>query len=95
MRLFTDAPDSPHLLANKVKGELYFACAETDKYAPKEMIDKLEAHLKNTPGLRSRVEWYMGVEHGFAFPLRQGIFDKPSAERHWERLFALFARNLR
>jgi carboxymethylenebutenolidase len=94
VRLFTDAADSPHLLADKVKGELYFGCAETDKYAPKEMIDKLEAHLKGTPGLRSRVEWYMGVEHGFAFPLRAGIFNKPAAERHWERLFALFKRNL-
>ena len=95
VRLATDAPDSPHLLAGKVKGELYFGCAETDKYAPKEMIDKLEAHLKGTPGLRSRVEWYMGAEHGFAFPLREGIYNKASAERHWERLFALFARNLR
>lgn len=94
VRLMTGAADSPHLLAGKVKGELYFACAETDKYAPREMVDKLEAHLKNTPGLRSRVEWYMGVEHGFAFPQRQGIFHKPSAERHWERLFALFRRNL-
>ena len=94
VRLMTDAPDSPHLLANRVKGELYFGCAETDKYAPKEMIDKLEAHLQATPGLRARVEWYMGVEHGFAFPLRAGVFNKPAAERHWERLFALFARNL-
>jgi carboxymethylenebutenolidase len=94
VRLMTDAADSPHLLAGKVKGELYFGCAETDKYAPKEMIDKLEAHLKGTPGLRSRVEWYPGTEHGFAFPLRAGIFNKPAAERHWERLFALFRRNL-
>jgi carboxymethylenebutenolidase len=94
VRLATDAADSPHLLADKVKGELYFGCAETDQYAPKEMIDKLEARLNSTPGLRSRVEWYMGVEHGFAFPQRQGIFHKPSAERHWERLFALFRRNL-
>ncbi|OGI64084.1 MAG: hydrolase, partial [Candidatus Muproteobacteria bacterium RBG_16_60_9] len=66
--LATDRDDSPHLNANKVRGELYFACAETDKYAPKEMVDKLEAHLKSVPGLRSRVEWYPGAEHGFAFP---------------------------
>ena len=56
VRLATDAEDSPHRLANKVRGELYFGVAETDKYAPKAMIDKLEAHLKNTPGQRSRVE---------------------------------------
>lgn len=94
VRLATDDPDSPHLLADKVRGELYFGCAETDKYAPKEMIDRLEAHLKTVPGLRARVEWYPGTEHGFAFPLREGIFNKPAAERHWERLFALFRRNL-
>ena len=94
VRLATDREDSPHLLAHKVQGELYFGCAETDKYAPKEMIDRLEAHLGNTPDLRYRVEWFMGVEHGFAFPQREGIFHKPSAERHWERLFALFKRNL-
>jgi len=94
VRLATDDADSPHLQADKVHGELYFACAETDKYAPKEMINKLEAHLRDTPGLRHRVEWYMGVEHGFAFPQREGIYHKPSAERHWERLFALFKRNL-
>ncbi len=77
-----------------MRGELYFGCAETDKYAPKEMIDKLEAHLKKTPGLRYRIEWYMGAEHGFAFRERQSVFHKPSAERHWERLFALFKRNI-
>ena len=92
--LCTNRDDSPHRNADKVRGELYFACAETDKYAPKEMVDKLEAHLKTVPGLRYRVEWYMGAQHGFAFPLRQGIFHKPSAERHWERLFALFRHNL-
>ena len=42
-----------------------------------------------------RVEWYPGVEHGFAFPEREGIYDKPAAERHWERLLSLFDRNLR
>jgi carboxymethylenebutenolidase len=93
--LCTNRDDSPHRNADKVRGELYFACAETDKYAPKEMVDRLEAHLKTIPGLRYRVEWYMGAEHGFAFPLRPGIFHKPSAERHWERLFALFQRNIR
>ena len=41
-----------------------------------------------------RIEWYPGVEHGFVFPQRAGVYDRPAAERHWERLFALFARTL-
>ena len=90
VRLFGE--NSPAPLAAKVKGELYFACAQTDDYAPKEMIDQLEAHLQSV-GARARVEWYPGTHHGFAFPQRP-VYDKAAAERHWERLFALFARNL-
>ena len=92
--LLTDREDSPHLAADQIEGEIYFACAEIDRYAPKEQIDALAEHLART-GIRHRIEWYPGVEHGFAFPLREGIYDKPAAERHWERLFALFDRNLR
>ena len=91
VRLFGDGSPAP--MAAQAKGELYFACAEHDDYAPKEMIDGLEAHLKAV-GARARVEWYPGVHHGFGFPQRP-VYDKPAAERHWERLFALFARNLR
>jgi carboxymethylenebutenolidase len=83
---------SPAHLAGKVRGELYFACAETDIYAPKEMIDKLEHHLDEVDA-KARVEWYPGTEHGFAFPNRPA-YNKAAAERHWERLHSLFARNL-
>ena len=34
-----------------------------------------------------------GVHHGFAFPGRW-CYDKPAAERHWERLIALYRRQL-
>ena len=91
VRLFGDK--SPAHLADKIKGELYFACAEFDDYAPKEMIDGLEAHLRHA-GVNFRAEWYPGAHHGFAFPGRAGAYDRASAERHWERLFALFRRNL-
>ena len=91
--LVTARDDSPHLTADRIEGEIYFACAEIDKYAPKKQIDALTACLAET-AIRHRIEWYPGVEHGFAFPEREGIYDKPAAERHWERLFDLFARNL-
>lgn len=91
--LVTDRDDSPHLNAAEINGEMYFACAEIDAYAPKEQIDGLEAQLAATD-VNYRIEWYPGAEHGFAFPQREGIYDKPSAERHWERLFALYRRNL-
>jgi carboxymethylenebutenolidase len=90
--LVTDAPDSPHIAAQKASAELYFACAEHDAYAPLEMVEALAASVK-AEGVNAEVEVYMGVHHGFAFPQR-AVYDKTAAERHWERLFALFARNL-
>jgi len=92
VQLVTDKPDSPHLAAQKTGAELYFACAEHDTYAPLEMVEALDASLK-TANANAEVELYPGVHHGFAFPQR-AVYDKPAAERHWERLFALFRRNL-
>jgi carboxymethylenebutenolidase len=85
---------SPQDLAPKIKAELYFACAELDEYAPKEMVDALDAHLDEVDA-KYRVEWYPGCHHGFAFPSRQGAYDKDACERHYERVLALFDRNLR
>lgn len=92
VRLFSDASDSPHLDAHKIKGEMYIGCAETDEWAPREMIDGLEAYLAES-GCRYQVEWYPGTHHGFVFPQREGLYDKASAERHWSRMFSLFTRN--
>ncbi len=92
VRLVTDQADSPHLTAALAKGELYFACAETDHWAPLEMVETLREALANA-GADAEVEIYPGVEHGFAFPGR-AAYDRNAAERHWERLFALFRRRL-
>ena len=93
VRLFIDEDTSPHLDAHKIQGEMYFGCAETDEWAPPEMIDKLDAHLKES-GINYRIEWYPGTHHGFVFPQRGEIYVKDAAERHWERLFAMWKRNL-
>ncbi|HEY1752413.1 MAG TPA: dienelactone hydrolase family protein [Caulobacteraceae bacterium] len=90
--LVTDKADSPHLMAQKTKAELYFGCAETDRWAPLETVEALKAAVKGE-GARIEVELYPGVEHGFAFPQR-AAYDKAAAERHWERLFALYRRRL-
>jgi carboxymethylenebutenolidase len=88
--LATDKPDSPHLAASKTKAELYFGCAETDVYAPMEIIEKVREGMK---GAKAEVEIYPGTHHGFAFPKRP-IYHRDAAERHWERLLALYRRNL-
>lgn len=93
VRLAVDKPDSPHHGFADTTAELYIAAAETDSYAPPEMIQRVEEEL-GASGASGRVEWYPGTHHGFAFPGRE-VYDKPAAERHWERLHALFDRNLR
>ena len=89
----TDAADSPHRMAPQIKCESYFACAETDRWAPPSDIEKLQTALQEA-GTAHRIEWYPGAEHGFVFPTRTGIYNQVAAERHWERLFSLFRRTL-
>ena len=56
------------------------------------MVDELR-RLFELSGAEGELEIYPGVHHGFAFPGRW-CFDKPAAERHWERLLALYRRRL-
>lgn len=93
VRLCTDAADSPHHDAEKIRGEMYFGCAETDDWAPIDMVEALDSHMEGT-GTNYRIEWYPDTHHGFVFPQREGMYHKDSAERHYERLFAMFNRNL-
>lgn len=90
--LVSDQPDSPHLAAQRTDARLYFACAETDQYAPLEIVDRLRSEL-NEKGGNAEVEIYPGTQHGFAFAQRPA-YNKPAAERHWERLFTLFREEL-
>jgi len=91
--LVTDREDSAHLMAPRIRCESYFACAEIDKWAAPEIIATLQKSLQDG-GTPYRIEWYAGAEHGFVFPKRAGIYNQVAAERHWERLFALFRRTL-
>src|SRR6201999_4079110 len=90
--LVSDAVESPHLTLGKAKGELYISCAEPDEPAPPGMVKVLKA-LFDKSGNPGELEIQMGVHHGFAFPERW-CYDKPAAERHWERLLSLYRRRL-
>src|SRR6185312_1738 len=74
--LVTNRPDSPHLLAPRIKGEIYFACAETDKYAPLPLIAQLKSDLERA-GTKFEIEIFPGTEHGFAFPQRTATTRQP------------------
>lgn len=92
VRLVADAEDSPHLHLNEIDGEVYIGAAETDSYAPPEMIDAFAAALEASSAT-GQVEWYPGTEHGFAYQERPQ-YDRAASERHWERMHDLFARQL-
>jgi carboxymethylenebutenolidase len=90
--LVSDATESPHLNLGRIGGEIYIGCAEHDELAPPEMVAELR-RLFDASGVAGEMEMQLGVHHGFAFPQRW-CYDKPAAERHWERLIALYRRVL-
>lgn len=91
--LITDQDDSPHLYADKIKGEVYLGFAEEDPVVPQEIVDALPDKLTQA-GVNHRIEVYPGTGHGFAFPQRP-IYVREAGERHWERMLALYERNLK
>ncbi|MCY4310726.1 MAG: dienelactone hydrolase family protein [Rhodospirillaceae bacterium] len=90
--IMTDQPDSPLLKTDEIRAELYLAFAEDDHWVPDPVVQAIAERLSGS-SVRHRIERYPGAHHGFAFPDRH-TFDKPSAERHWERMLSLFRRNL-
>ena len=90
--LVSDAEESPHASLDRISGEVYIGCAEHDELAPLSMVDELR-RLFAKAGTCGEIELYPGVHHGFAFPQRW-CYDKPAAERHWERLLELYRRRL-
>jgi len=92
-RLMTDLPDSAHLLADRIQGEMYFACAQHDIYASPETLVKLQQVI-DLAKIDASIEVYEEAHHGFAFHTRKSVYNKHATERHWERLFDLFRRKL-
>ena len=90
--ILTDEEDSPHLRAKDIKASLYLAFASNDPWVPKTTLDSLPRIMKQGE-VKHRVEIYPDTEHGFAFPERP-VYVKAAGERHWERLFSLFGREL-
>jgi carboxymethylenebutenolidase len=91
-RLATDAPDSPHRSAAKIRGRVYIGVAETDRSFTGEQRERLRGALE-AGGVRFDLEIYPGASHGFAVT-DTPVYDKPSAERHHERVVALMRAEL-
>lgn len=90
--LVTDEPDSPDRDLREVRGELYVAFAEKDQSATAENVDRFRDELARQ-GVRGVVERVPGTSHGFAMA-DLPVYDRPAAERHFERTLDLWRRNL-
>ena len=91
--IYTKKQDSPHLVSHKIKGEIYLAFAEQDKYVEPKEVDSIINHFSKD-NINCELEVYKGTDHGFAFPDRYS-YQKEAAEKHWVKLLSLFHRNLK
>ena len=91
--LVTDKPDSPHLLAPRIKARLYFAIASDDDAREPAVKDKLKEAFAAAK-VRAEVEVYPGAKHGFCVPDDKAAANAPDAERAWRKLVALYKAEL-
>jgi carboxymethylenebutenolidase len=89
--LATDAPDSPHRLASKVKARVYIGRATEDPGFDDAQLQRLEEAL-TAAGVDHRIETY-SAKHGWV-PSDTPVHDDVAAERHWQTLFALLDETL-
>jgi carboxymethylenebutenolidase len=92
--LVTDKPDSPHLLAPKIKARMYFGIASNDDARQPDAKDKLKEAFAAAK-VPAEIEVYAGAQHGWCvpdMPMQNGapIYNKADAERAWGKLLALY-----
>jgi carboxymethylenebutenolidase len=91
--LVTDNPNSPHLLAPKIKARMYFGIAANDDMRQPDAKDKLKAAF-TAANVPAEIEVY-GSLHGWCvsdMPLQAGkpIYNMADAERAWGKLVGLY-----
>jgi carboxymethylenebutenolidase len=91
--LATDRPNSPHLLAPRMRAPLYIGVAEIDASFSPEQQARLENALADA-GVRYAREVYTGAKHGFAVT-GHPVYDRDASERHWRTLLQFFDEHVR
>ena len=91
--LVTDKPDSPHLLAPKIKARMYFGIASNDDQNQPDAKDKLKEAFAAAK-VPAEIEVYP-AKHGWCVPDMPAdsgapIYSKPDAEKAWSKLVALY-----
>ena len=96
--LVTDNPNSPHLLAPKIKARMYFGIAANDDKQQPDAKDKLKESFAAAK-VPAEIEVYSQSQHGWCvsdMPAQNGnpIYNKADAERAWGKLLALYKAGL-
>jgi carboxymethylenebutenolidase len=97
--LVTANPDSPHLLAPKIKGRMYFGIATNDDMQQPDAKTKLKESF-DAAKVPAEIEVYSQAQHGWCvsdMPKQasgQPIYSKPDADRAWGKLLALYKTGL-
>jgi carboxymethylenebutenolidase len=91
--LVTDKPDSPHLLASKIKARMYFGIASNDDMRQPDAKDKLREAFAAAK-VPAEIEVYSS-KHGWCVAdmphdASGPIYNMPDAERAWGKLVALY-----
>jgi carboxymethylenebutenolidase len=92
--LVNDTPNSPHLLAAKIKAKMYFGIATNDDMRQPDAKVKLKEAFEAAHN-PAEIEVYKESQHGWCvtdMPAQNGmpIYNKPDAERAWSKLTVLY-----
>ena len=90
--LVTDKPDSPHLLAPKIKARVYVGRASDDQGFTDEQHKALDEALTKG-GVEHVIEKYP-AKHGWVLT-DTPVYDAECAERHWTTLLGLLEEELK
>jgi carboxymethylenebutenolidase len=90
--LVTDKPDSPHLLAPKIRASYYFAIATNDDQRQPDAKDKLRDAFAGAKQ-PVKIEVYENCQHGWCVS-DGAVYRKPDADRAFGDLVALYRSSL-
>jgi carboxymethylenebutenolidase len=93
--LVTTNPDSPHLLASKIKARMYFGIAANDDMQQPDAKTRLKESFEAAK-VPVEIEVYSQSQHGWCVPDMpnqangQPIYNEADAELAWAKLLALY-----
>ena len=95
--LVTDKPDSPHLLAPKIKARMYFGIASNDDMRQPDAKDKLKESFAAAK-VPAEIEVYSS-KHGWCVSdmphdAQGPIYNMADAEKAWGKLVALYKTSI-